>query len=91
VFTDITAVNDTVTVKRRGAIESEMVFSQGTSHSSVYEVPPYKFDVTVMARKIRNSLGRGGGILDMFYNMEIGGAVKSARMKITVTRTEIKA
>ena len=91
VFTDITVIGKAVTVKRRGAIESEMLFSEGVTHDSIYEVTPYKFDVTVTARKIRNSLTKDGGILDMFYNMKIGGADKSARMKITVTRSENKA
>ena len=91
VFTDITVLGKGVTVKRRGAIESEMLFSEGVTHDSIYEVTPYKFDITVTARKIRNSLTKDGGILDMFYNMKIGGADKSARMKITVVRSENKA
>ena len=83
VFTEITVSGGTAVVKRHGAIESEMVFTEGKEHSSVYEVVPYKFDVTVKTRKIRNSLSKTGGVLDIFYNMNIGGADKSVRMKLT--------
>ena len=73
-----------VTVKRRGAIESELYFEEGKSHSSLYSVPPYKFDATVTARRVRVDLGADGGKIDLLYNMKIGGAEKSTRMKIWI-------
>lgn len=84
VFTEITSRDGQITVKRHGAIESEMVFAEGKSHDSLYSVVPYAFDVTVKARKIRNSLTKSGGALDVFYDMHIGGADKNVRMKLTV-------
>ena len=72
------------TVKRTGAIESELRFKEGMTHHSLYSVVPYKFDAEVYTRKIRASLGECGGTLDLFYNMKIGGAEKSARMKIWI-------
>jgi len=71
-----------VRVIRRGAVDSEMVFIEGESHSSVYTVSPYSFDTTVSCRKIRSALGKDGGRLDIFYGMNIGGADKSVRMRI---------
>lgn len=71
-------------VKRTGAIESELYFKEGVTHSSLYSIPPYKFDASVTTRKIRASLTEFGGTLDLFYNMKIGGAEKSARMKIWI-------
>ena len=71
-----------VRVIRRGAVDSEMVFIEGESHSSVYTVSPYSFDTTVSCRKIRSTLGKDGGRLDIFYGMNIGGADKSVRMRI---------
>ena len=73
-----------VTVKRTGAIESELRFKEGEIHNSLYSVVPYQFDAQVYTRKIRASLNESGGTLDLFYNMKIGGAEKSARMKIWI-------
>lgn len=74
-----------VTVKRRGAIESELYFEEGKSHSSIYSVPPYKFDATVYTKRVRTALDENGGSIDLLYNMKIGGAEKSARMKIWIS------
>lgn len=81
----ITVSGDTVTVKRLGAISSELKFKEGESYSSIYSIPPYSFDATVRARKIRISLDTEGGSVDLFYNMKIGGAEKSARMRIWIS------
>lgn len=74
-----------VTVKRRGAIESELHFEEGVCHTSLYCVPPYKFDAAVTAKRIRLALNEDGGRIDLLYNMKIGGAEKSARMKIWIS------
>lgn len=81
----ITVSGDEVTVQRRGAIESELKFKEGECYSSLYSIPPYSFDATVSTRKIRLSLGNEGGSVDLFYNMKIGGAEKSARMRIWIS------
>ncbi len=85
VYSEISTDGKTVCVKRRGAIESELVFAEGEIHKSLYSVPPYKFDAEVKTRKIRSSLTDAGGSLELFYNMKIGGAEKSARMKIWIS------
>lgn len=76
--------NGYVVVKRRGAIESELRFEEGVSHSSIYSVPPYKFDATVSAKRVRVGLTPDGGKIDLLYSMKIGGAEKNARMKIWI-------
>ncbi len=81
---DITTEGARVTVRRRGSVESEMVFSVGETHSSLYEIPPYRFDMKVTATKIRNTLALGSGGLDLFYKMEIGGAEKKVRLRLFV-------
>ena len=81
---EIICKNGGVTVKRRGAIESELYFEEGKSHSSLYSVPPYRFDATVTAKRVRVNLDADGGSIDLLYNMKIGGAEKSARMKIWI-------
>ena len=75
----------TVSVKRNGAIESELVFEEGKTHTSLYRVPPYTFDAEVVTRRIRASVTDEGGLIELFYNMKIGGAEKTARMKIWIS------
>lgn len=82
--TEIVCLGGSVTVRRSGAIESEMHFTEGESHSSIYSIPPYQFDATVTARRVRIELGSEGGRIDLLYNMKIGGADKSARMRIWI-------
>lgn len=84
VSSEITYADGVAVVKRHGAIESELRFELGVPHSSVYSIPPYKFDATVTTRKIRAELDERGGRLELYYNMKIGGAEKSARMKIWI-------
>lgn len=85
VYSDITYADGEVWVKRRGALISELFFKEGVEHTSIYEIPPYKFDATVNTRKIRTNISDGGGQIALFYNMKIGGAEKSARMKIWIS------
>ncbi len=83
--TEIKLKDGSVRVIRHGAIESDMFFDEGAVHKSVYSVTPYRFDAEVRTRRIRDTLGEGGGALELFYDMKIGGADKAARMKISVT------
>ena len=85
VYSDISYSDGEVWVKRRGALVSELFFKEGAEHSSVYEVTPYKFDATVKTRRIKASFFESGGELSLFYNMKIGGADKSARMRIWIS------
>lgn len=73
-----------VRVKRKGAIESDMYFKEGETSLSIYSVPPYKFDMSILAKRVRIELDENGGKIDLLYNMKIGGAEKSARMKIWI-------
>lgn len=84
VTTEIKCDIDTVRVLRHGAIESDMMFSVGVAHKSVYSVKPYRFDAEVRARRIRSTLTDSGGRLELIYDMKIGGAEKRARMSVEV-------
>lgn len=81
---DITTEGARVTVRRRGSVLSEMIFAEGEEHTSIYEVTPYRFDMRVKTTKIRNTLTLGGGGLDLFYKMEVGGAEKSVRLRLVI-------
>jgi len=79
----VKAEGERVYVRRFGAVDTEMIFEQGLAHTSLYKVSPFSFDMTVTARKIRGTLSLGS-TLELIYSMEIGGAKKDCRMKITV-------
>lgn len=83
--TDVEIKDGAVTVKRRGAVTCDFVFEEGVAHTSVYSVGPYAFDAIVTARRVRQGIDREGGRLDLYYGMNIGGAEKSVRMKITLS------
>jgi len=82
VVSAINVTSDSVRVKRVGAVESDMLFREGLTHTSLYSIPPYSFDSEIYTRKIRNNLTRDGGRIDIFYNMKIGGAEKQVKMRI---------
>ena len=88
---EISYKDDTVTVKRSGAIDSCLQFKDGESHHSIYSIPPYRFDAEVKTRRTRVSLNENGGTIDLIYNMKIGGAEKSARMKIWISENSNQA
>lgn len=83
VFTELRVAGDTVTLVRHGALESTLVFCVGKPYETVYTAAGYSFDMLLTTRKIRSSLSKTGGELQLIYTMNVGGAAKSARMKIT--------
>ena len=84
----ITVKDGEITVRRSGSVESEFVFSEKTSHKSLYKIPPYSFDAEIFTKKIRNNLTRGVGTLSILYDMTVGGGKKRVNMKISVTEAE---
>ena len=81
--TKIELLEKSIHVCRHGAIESDLLFSEGIAHSSLYGAPPYTFDMSIFTRKIRGGITESGGRVDIFYDMEIGGAKKSVKMTLT--------
>ena len=84
VTTEICVTGRRVTVSRKGSIVSSMEFEEGRSHKSVYSIPPYRFDATILAKRVNLELSDHKSRIELHYNMEIGGAVRSARMKIWI-------
>jgi uncharacterized beta-barrel protein YwiB (DUF1934 family) len=81
---DITLTDGHVRVRRTGAIESDFLFVEGETTTSLYKIPPYAFDAKITTKKIRNNLTRLGGKLTIIYDMNVGGADKNVRMTITL-------
>ena len=84
IFSDIRISRDGITVSRRGAIESVLLFKDGEEFNTVYSVPPYKFDMHVKTLRVRGSAGADGGEVDILYTMSVGGAFKKCRMRISI-------
>ena len=84
ICSEISFLPDEVTVKKSGAIESRMVFRSGECYSSLYRIPPYSFDMQIATKALKCSVTPSGGEATVLYRMEIGGAAKSASMKITL-------
>ena len=86
VHSHILAANDEITVLRSGAVASTMIFADGRTHTSIYEVLPYKFDMAVTTVKIRNELLiENRNELEILYNMTVGGAVRRAKLLLQIT------
>ena len=80
-----------VTVRRSGAIESELYFKEGETQHSIYSIPPYRFDAEVRARRVNTELNENGGRINLVYNMKIGGAERSAIMRIWISKASNQA
>jgi len=60
-----------IILRRSGALSSEMVFQQGVSHTSLYQMEFGAFMITVCASRIFAHLGAQGGSIDLIYDIEI--------------------
>lgn len=84
--TNLYVTDGGVRLVKTGAINSEMVFSEGKDFNTLYRVGPYSFDMVVRTKRIRNSLSEDGGELQLIYSMNVGGQEKNVRMKISAKR-----
>lgn len=83
VFSDILIhQSGAVTVRRTGAIDSTLHFDESEEFNTVYSLPPYKFDMSVKTEGIKNTLSILGGMLEIKYEMTVGGAKKRVLMQI---------
>ena len=60
-----------IILRRSGKLSSEMVFQQGISHTSLYQMEFGAFMITVCASRIFAQLGAQGGSIDLIYNIDI--------------------
>ena len=83
-LTEITIDKASVSVKKRGDIETDMVFAEKELTKTVYRVPPFSFDAEIYTRKIRNSITSKGGRLELFYCITVGGAKKNTVLRAVI-------
>ncbi len=60
-----------VILRRTGKLRSEMVFVEGLSHDSLYQMDFGALLITVCAKQIQASIGDRGGVVDLVYSIEI--------------------
>ena len=62
-----------VVLRRTGALRSEMIFQEGVSHDSLYQMAFGALLLTVCAKQISASIGPRGGVVDLTYSIHIEG------------------
>lgn len=85
----ITVRENTVTVRREGAIASVMVFNTDEPFRTVYSVPPYKFDMEIKTKRLVADLSDSGGKIDILYVIDVGGTKREAKMSITASEVAV--
>lgn len=62
---------DRVLLNRTGKLRSEMVFREGQSHNSLYQMEFGALMITVCATRIFAQLDDSGGMIDLVYTIDI--------------------
>ena len=60
-----------VTLTRRGALNSQMIFQEGISHDSLYQMAFGALMLTVKATFVFFDIVSDGGVIDLSYNINI--------------------
>ena len=60
-----------VTLTRKGALNSEMVFQEGVEHDSLYQMAFGALMLTVKATFVFYDIVPDGGVIDLSYNINI--------------------
>ena len=71
VITSFLIDRDKIILTRSGSLKSQMVFTLGEPHDSLYQVPFGALMITVCATKIGINLTEQGGTVDLEYRIEI--------------------
>ena len=62
---------DIITLTRNGRLNSEMVFREGVSHDSLYQMEFGALMLTVCATRVEANLTVNGGVIDLCYHIEV--------------------
>ena len=60
-----------VVLTRTGKLNSQMIFQEGVSHDSLYQVDFGALMITVCAIQVKADLSENGGTIDLVYSIEI--------------------
>lgn len=62
---------DSITLTRKGQLNSEMVFREGIPHDSLYQMAFGTMMITVCAKQVQSEITHAGGTVDLTYSIEI--------------------
>jgi len=71
VTTKFRVENDRIVLTRSGKLNSQMIFQQGISYDSLYQMEFGALMITVCAKRIFVQLDESGGVIDLIYGIEI--------------------
>ena len=60
-----------IVLKRSGKLNSQMVFQEGLSHDSLYQMEFGALMMTVTGKKVAHNLTEAGGTVDLVYSIDI--------------------
>ena len=60
-----------VTLERKGALKSQMIFQENVVHESLYQMPFGALMLSVKATGVFFDIVPDGGVIDLSYNIEI--------------------
>ena len=60
-----------VTLDRKGALKSQMIFQENVVHESLYQMPFGALMLSVKATSVFYDILPDGGVIDLSYNIEI--------------------
>ena len=61
----------TVTLTRKGALNSQMIFQEGVAHDSLYQMAFGALMLTVKATSVYYDIVPDGGVIDLVYHINI--------------------
>lgn len=74
VFTTFRIEPGKVTLSRSGKLKSQMVFQQGVTHQSLYQMEFGTLMISVRATNLFFDITPDGGVIDLIYDIEIENA-----------------
>ena len=60
-----------ITLKRTGKLNSQMVFQEGVTHESLYQMEFGAILISVCASRVMADIYPDGGMIDLIYNIEL--------------------
>ena len=83
IFNRIRAKGKEVTVKRSGAVSLSLTLKEGQTEQTLYQVPPFSFDMTVTTESVEVEHHTSGGLsLRLCFRSVIGGAPQTTELVI---------
>jgi len=71
VTTTFLVERDKITLKRTGKLNSQMVFQEGVTHESLYQMEFGALLISVCATRVMADIYPDGGMIDLIYTIEL--------------------